>query len=111
MGIKGLSDSACIKSPVWKGDFYLKLLFVCVFFKVPKLSDGQQNSENQKALPDVAGPKKQVSYKTEIIGGVPIVTQTQVNFLCMWNPPRRAHIIKKTPAGKHNSGKLMQSSK
>uniref|UniRef100_A0AAQ5YEE5 PH domain-containing protein n=1 Tax=Amphiprion ocellaris TaxID=80972 RepID=A0AAQ5YEE5_AMPOC len=46
---------------------------------VPKLSDGQQNSENQKALPDVAGPKKQVSYKTEIIGGVPIVTQTQVN--------------------------------
>uniref|UniRef100_A0AAX7U3L1 PH domain-containing protein n=1 Tax=Astatotilapia calliptera TaxID=8154 RepID=A0AAX7U3L1_ASTCA len=44
---------------------------------VPKLSDGQQNSENQKALPDVAGPKKQVSYKTEIIGGVPIVTQTQ----------------------------------
>lgn len=47
--------------------------------KVPKLSDGQQNSENQKALPDVAGPKKQVSYKTEIIGGVPIVTQTQVN--------------------------------
>ncbi|XP_071336324.1 pleckstrin homology domain-containing family A member 1-like isoform X2 [Trachinotus anak] len=44
---------------------------------VPKLSDGQQNSENQKALPDVAGIKKQVSYKTEIIGGVPIVTQTQ----------------------------------
>ncbi|KAM9726857.1 pleckstrin homology domain-containing family A member 1-like isoform 2-T2 [Menidia menidia] len=44
---------------------------------VPKLSDSQQNSENQKALPDVVGPKKQVSYKTEIIGGVPIVTQTQ----------------------------------
>uniref|UniRef100_A0A3Q3K833 PH domain-containing protein n=1 Tax=Monopterus albus TaxID=43700 RepID=A0A3Q3K833_MONAL len=44
---------------------------------VPKLSDGLQNSENQKALPDVVGPKKQVSYKTEIIGGVPIVTQTQ----------------------------------
>ncbi|XP_031694495.1 pleckstrin homology domain-containing family A member 1-like isoform X2 [Anarrhichthys ocellatus] len=44
---------------------------------VPKLSDGQQNAENQKALPDVVGPKKQVSYKTEIIGGVPIVTQTQ----------------------------------
>uniref|UniRef100_A0A7N8XVB0 Pleckstrin homology domain-containing family A member 1-like n=1 Tax=Mastacembelus armatus TaxID=205130 RepID=A0A7N8XVB0_9TELE len=43
---------------------------------VPKLSDGQQNSENQKALLDV-GPKKQVSYKTEIIGGVPIITQTQ----------------------------------
>jgi len=51
----------------------------CVCFpKVPKLADGQQNAENQKALPDVVGPKKQVSYKTEIIGGVPIVTQTQV---------------------------------
>ncbi|KAA8583621.1 hypothetical protein FQN60_014829 [Etheostoma spectabile] len=44
---------------------------------VPKLCDGQQNAENQKALPDLIGPKKQVSYKTEIIGGVPIVTQTQ----------------------------------
>ncbi|XP_061601291.1 pleckstrin homology domain-containing family A member 1-like isoform X4 [Cololabis saira] len=44
---------------------------------VPKSVDGQQNSENQKTLPDVVGPKKQVSYKTEIIGGVPIVTQTQ----------------------------------
>ncbi|XP_034041574.1 pleckstrin homology domain-containing family A member 1-like isoform X5 [Thalassophryne amazonica] len=44
---------------------------------VPKLSDGQQNLESQKALSDVTGPKKQVSYKTEIIGGVPIVTQTQ----------------------------------
>lgn len=56
------------------------LTCVCVFFlKVPKLSDGQQNAENQKTLPDVVGPKKQVSYRTEIIGGVPIVTQTQVN--------------------------------
>uniref|UniRef100_A0A669B8L8 Pleckstrin homology domain containing, family A (phosphoinositide binding specific) member 1a n=1 Tax=Oreochromis niloticus TaxID=8128 RepID=A0A669B8L8_ORENI len=55
---------------------------------VPKLSDGQQNSENQKALPDVAGPKKQVSYKTEIIGGVPIVTQTQVNFTRECSEPR-----------------------
>ncbi|XP_053291838.1 pleckstrin homology domain-containing family A member 1 isoform X4 [Pleuronectes platessa] len=44
---------------------------------VPKSHDGQQNAENQKVLPEVAGPKKQVSYKTEIIGGVPIVTQTQ----------------------------------
>uniref|UniRef100_A0A3P8QUC1 PH domain-containing protein n=1 Tax=Astatotilapia calliptera TaxID=8154 RepID=A0A3P8QUC1_ASTCA len=62
---------------------------------VPKLSDGQQNSENQKALPDVAGPKKQVSYKTEIIGGVPIVTQTQVNFT-------HALLPSKLPAQDHN---------
>ncbi|KAK5908692.1 hypothetical protein CgunFtcFv8_016725 [Champsocephalus gunnari] len=44
---------------------------------VPKSSDGQQNAENLKSLPDVVGPKKQVSYRTEIIAGVPIVTQTQ----------------------------------
>lgn len=50
------------------------------FYQVPKLSDGQQNTENQKSLPDVVGSKKQVSYRTEIIGGVPIVTQTQVNW-------------------------------
>lgn len=49
------------------------------YFQVPKVSDGQQNTENQKALPDVVGSKKQVSYRTEIIGGVPIVTPTQVN--------------------------------
>lgn len=46
---------------------------------MPKVSEGQQNTETQKALPDVVGSKKQVSYRTEIIGGVPIVTPTQVN--------------------------------
>lgn len=50
--------------------------------QVPKLSDGQHNAENQRSLPDVVGTKKQVSYKTEIIGGVPIVTQTQVKRIC-----------------------------
>ncbi|XP_068597238.1 pleckstrin homology domain-containing family A member 1-like [Brachionichthys hirsutus] len=44
---------------------------------VPKLSDGQQNAENHRVLPDVLITKKPISYKTEIIGGVPIVTQTQ----------------------------------
>lgn len=55
---------------------------------MPKASDGQQNTENQKALPDVVGSKKQVSYRTEIIGGVPIVTPTQVTpsaVLCIYN--------------------------
>lgn len=51
-------------------------------YQVPKLSDGQHNAENQRSLPDVVGTKKQVSYKTEIIGGVPIVTQTQVKGIC-----------------------------
>lgn len=58
--------------------FVFNMCILCVP-KVPKLADGQQHSENPKTLPDVVGPKKQVSYKTEIIGGVPIVTQTQVN--------------------------------
>ncbi|XP_041117340.1 pleckstrin homology domain-containing family A member 1-like isoform X5 [Polyodon spathula] len=44
---------------------------------VPKSSDVQQNSENQKSLLDCPGAKKQISYKTEIIGGVPIKTPTQ----------------------------------
>ncbi|CAL8254796.1 unnamed protein product [Lota lota] len=44
---------------------------------VPKPCDGQQNAESQKALQEVAGSRKQISYRTEIIGGVPIVTQTQ----------------------------------
>lgn len=51
-------------------------------YQVPKLSDGLHNAENQRSLPDVVGTKKQVSYKTEIIGGVPIVTQTQVKLIC-----------------------------
>ncbi|XP_018616828.1 pleckstrin homology domain-containing family A member 1-like isoform X3 [Scleropages formosus] len=41
---------------------------------VPKTGDGQHNAE---APLDSLGAKKQVSYRTEIIGGVPIVTQTQ----------------------------------
>ncbi|XP_041124336.1 pleckstrin homology domain-containing family A member 1-like isoform X5 [Polyodon spathula] len=44
---------------------------------VPKSSDVQQNSENQKSALECPGAKKQVSYKTEIIGGVPIKTPTQ----------------------------------
>ncbi|XP_008319804.1 pleckstrin homology domain-containing family A member 1-like isoform X2 [Cynoglossus semilaevis] len=44
---------------------------------VPKTCEGQQTSENNRSLPDVVGTKKQISYRTEIIGGVPIVTQTQ----------------------------------
>eukprot|EP00063_Salmo_salar_P085226 XP_014060061.1 PREDICTED: pleckstrin homology domain-containing family A member 1-like isoform X3 [Salmo salar] len=44
---------------------------------VPKSCNAQQNVENQKALLDILRPKKQVSYRTDIIGGVPIITQTQ----------------------------------
>ncbi|XP_020337471.1 pleckstrin homology domain-containing family A member 1 isoform X3 [Oncorhynchus kisutch] len=44
---------------------------------VPKSYDGQHNVETQKALLDNLVPKKQVSYRTDIIGGVPIITQMQ----------------------------------
>ncbi|XP_062320286.1 pleckstrin homology domain-containing family A member 1a isoform X1 [Osmerus eperlanus] len=44
---------------------------------VPRLGDGQQDVQSQGALLEQAGPRKQASYRTEIIGGVPIITQTQ----------------------------------
>lgn len=58
-------------------------VYVCVS-KVPKTCEGQQTSENNRSLPDVVGTKKQISYRTEIIGGVPIVTQTQVKQNTAW---------------------------
>lgn len=58
---------------------FFKFVFLLFYFKVPKSCESQQNSENQKVLPDVVGSRKQVSYRTDIIGGVPIITQTQVN--------------------------------
>ncbi|XP_030641960.1 pleckstrin homology domain-containing family A member 1a isoform X3 [Chanos chanos] len=45
---------------------------------VPKSCDGVQNADCQKALSEMHGiNRKQVPYKTEIIGGVPIITHTQ----------------------------------
>ena len=47
--------------------------------QVPRPCEGQQDVQSQGALQELAqGPRKQVSYRTEIIGGVPIITQTQV---------------------------------
>ncbi|KAG9341841.1 hypothetical protein JZ751_018565, partial [Albula glossodonta] len=45
---------------------------------VPKSScDAPLSAETSKASPDVMVNRKQASYKTEIIGGVPVVTMTQ----------------------------------
>ncbi|XP_064418877.1 pleckstrin homology domain-containing family A member 1 isoform X4 [Latimeria chalumnae] len=44
---------------------------------VPKSSDLQSTSENQNRQVECPSGKKQVSYKTEIIAGVPIITPTQ----------------------------------
>ncbi|MGH0130930.1 UNVERIFIED_CONTAM: hypothetical protein FKN15_003132 [Acipenser sinensis] len=64
----------------WKRRYFLLDENSVSYFKselVPKSSDVQQNSENQKSPLECPGAKKQVSYKTEIIGGVPIKTPTQ----------------------------------
>ncbi|XP_049319885.1 pleckstrin homology domain-containing family A member 1a isoform X2 [Astyanax mexicanus] len=44
---------------------------------VPKSCDVVHNSDCQRAVCDIQGSRKQVSYRTDIIGGVPIVTRTQ----------------------------------
>ncbi|XP_038677324.1 pleckstrin homology domain-containing family A member 1 isoform X1 [Scyliorhinus canicula] len=44
--------------------------------KVPKPSDVQLNSDNQNCLMEGQCARKPGPYKTEIIGGVPIITQT-----------------------------------
>ncbi|KAJ8250259.1 hypothetical protein COCON_G00221810 [Conger conger] len=44
---------------------------------VPKSGDIPHAAEDSKATGDVAVAKKPASYKTEIIGGVPIITMTQ----------------------------------
>ncbi|XP_029466425.1 pleckstrin homology domain-containing family A member 1 isoform X1 [Rhinatrema bivittatum] len=44
---------------------------------VPKPSDQQSLSDNHTRLLESSGSKKQVSYRTEIVGGVPIITPTQ----------------------------------
>lgn len=47
--------------------------------QVPK--SGDQSGQNPaEACVEVLGAMKQVSYKTEIIGGVPIITTTQVSY-------------------------------
>nr|XP_033798031.1 pleckstrin homology domain-containing family A member 1 isoform X2 [Geotrypetes seraphini] len=44
---------------------------------VPKPSDQQSMPDNHTRLLESSGSKKQVSYRTDIVGGVPIITPTQ----------------------------------
>uniref|UniRef100_A0A8C5YPA3 PH domain-containing protein n=1 Tax=Marmota marmota marmota TaxID=9994 RepID=A0A8C5YPA3_MARMA len=50
----------------------IKLTYIS---KVPKQSDSQPNSDNPSRQGECG--KKQVSYRTDIVGGVPIITPTQ----------------------------------
>ena len=47
-------------------------------FEVPKQSDPLCQMDNANRQAESPGGKKQVSYRTEIVGGVPIITPTQV---------------------------------
>ncbi|XP_054019188.1 pleckstrin homology domain-containing family A member 1 isoform X6 [Dryobates pubescens] len=52
----------------------IKLTYIS---KVPKQSDPLCQVDNANRQAESPGGKKQVSYKTEIVGGVPIITPTQ----------------------------------
>lgn len=58
---------------------FVRLLFITTLpFQVPKQSDPLCQMDNANRQAESPGGKKQVSYKTEIVGGVPIITPTQV---------------------------------
>ena len=53
-------------------------VLMCCCAQVPKPCEAAQTGELQRGQCEGQATRKQVSYKTEIIGGVPIITQTQV---------------------------------
>nr|KAF6268039.1 pleckstrin homology domain containing A1 [Myotis myotis] len=55
---------------------WVNVLNKAIKITVPKQSDSQPHSENPSRPGDCG--KKQVSYRTDIVGGVPIITPTQV---------------------------------
>lgn len=54
------------------------MLIMVSHFQVPKQSDPLCQMDNANRQAESPGGKKQVSYRTEIVGGVPIITPTQV---------------------------------
>lgn len=59
--------------------FFMKLMSIPTFqMQVPKQSDPLCQMDNANRQAESPGGKKQVSYRTEIVGGVPIITPTQV---------------------------------
>lgn len=54
------------------------VLILLLHFQVPKQSDPLCQMDNANRQAESPGGKKQVSYRTEIVGGVPIITPTQV---------------------------------
>ncbi|XP_007478925.1 pleckstrin homology domain-containing family A member 1 isoform X1 [Monodelphis domestica] len=56
---------------------WVNVLNKAIKITVPKQSDPQSHSDSLSRQVDTPGGKKQVSYRTEIVGGVPIITPTQ----------------------------------
>ncbi|KAM5272417.1 pleckstrin homology domain-containing family A member 1 isoform 2-T2 [Ctenodactylus gundi] len=54
---------------------WINVLNKAIKITVPKQSDSQPNSDNRSRQGECG--KKQVSYRTDIVGGVPIITPTQ----------------------------------
>ncbi|MBZ3882965.1 Pleckstrin homology domain-containing family A member 1 [Sciurus carolinensis] len=54
---------------------WVNVLNKAIKITVPKQSDSQSNSDNPSRQGECG--KKQVSYRTDIVGGVPIITPTQ----------------------------------
>lgn len=48
------------------------------YFQVPKQADSLCHTDNALRHSENLGIRKQMSYRTEIVGGVPIITPTQV---------------------------------
>ncbi|XP_051837551.1 pleckstrin homology domain-containing family A member 1 isoform X3 [Antechinus flavipes] len=56
---------------------WVNVLNKAIKITVPKQSDPQSHSDSLIRQVETPGGKKQVSYRTEIVGGVPIITPTQ----------------------------------
>ncbi|XP_068955249.1 pleckstrin homology domain-containing family A member 1 isoform X1 [Petaurus breviceps papuanus] len=56
---------------------WVNVLNKAIKITVPKQSDPQSHSDSLSRQVETPGGKKQVSYRTEIVGGVPIITPTQ----------------------------------
>ncbi|KAM9062193.1 pleckstrin homology domain-containing family A member 1 isoform X2 [Sarcophilus harrisii] len=56
---------------------WVNVLNKAIKITVPKQSDPQSHSDSLIRQVEAPGGKKQVSYRTEIVGGVPIITPTQ----------------------------------
>lgn len=74
-------------------------------FQVPKPGEG--HNTHAETPQELLGTVKQVSYKTEIIGGVPIITATQVTLTAAAGPVLPVLVCScKYESARRNTGEL-----